>query len=213
LHFNKEELHDYLETALKWLSRAQAQHPNATHPFIMWNCLWKAGASILHGHLQIMLAEGLPYSEVERLRRASETYFKEWQRPYFQDLYEVHKTMGCATERDGVRLLAYLTPVKEREVVLLHDSLGPTLHHTLYQVLSLLIHTLGVMAFNLAIFMPPRKKDSLYWNGFPVVVRIVDRGDPWNRTCDIGGMELYGQSVVSSDPFQLARQLKESLHG
>ena len=45
------------------------------------------------------------------------------------------------------------------------------------------------------------------WSGFPVVVRIVDRGDPTARTADIGAMELYAASVVSSDPFAVVRAL------
>ena len=39
------------------------------------------------------------------------------------------------------------------------------------------------------------------------MVRIVDRGDPLNRTSDFGAMELYAASVVSSDPFRVAESL------
>ena len=39
------------------------------------------------------------------------------------------------------------------------------------------------------------------WDGFPAVVRIVDRGDLLVRAADVGCMELYASSVVSSDPF------------
>jgi len=45
----------------------------------------------------------------------------------------------------------------------------------------------------------------------PVVVRLVDRGDPLNRTSDFGAMELYAASVVSSDPFRVAEVLWEDL--
>jgi hypothetical protein len=48
------------------------------------------------------------------------------------------------------------------------------------------------------------------WVGFPVMVRIVDRGDPSSRTADFGTMELYAASVVSSDPFRLANALENS---
>ena len=40
---------------------------------------------------------------------------------------------------------------------------------------------------------------------------MVDRGDPANRTADFGAMELYAASVVSSDPFKVARTIFECM--
>ncbi len=47
--------------------------------------------------------------------------------------------------------------------------------------------------------------------GFPVMVRIVDRGDPTARTADFGAMELYAASIVSSDPLKLAVALEHGV--
>jgi hypothetical protein len=41
----------------------------------------------------------------------------------------------------------------------------------------------------------------------------VDRGDPANRTSDIGAMELYAASVVASDPFRVAEALRPCSRG
>jgi len=41
-----------------------------------------------------------------------------------------------------------------------------------------------------------------------VLARIVDRGDLGNRVTDFGGMELYAQSVIGTDPFFVARTLR-----
>ena len=49
------------------------------------------------------------------------------------------------------------------------------------------------------------------WEGFPAMVWIIDRGKPNSRASDISGMEIYASSVVSSDPFELARQLRQCL--
>jgi hypothetical protein len=38
----------------------------------------------------------------------------------------------------------------------------------------------------------------------------VDRGDPHNKTADIGAMELYAASVIASDPFRVAETLREA---
>ena len=36
----------------------------------------------------------------------------------------------------------------------------------------------------------------------------LERGDPANKTSDIGAMELYAASVIAADPFRLADALR-----
>ena len=55
--------------------------------------------------------------------------------------------------------------------------------------------------------LPPLIADGNDWRRFPPHARLVDRGDPANKTSDIGGMELYAASVVAADPFLLAEAL------
>ena len=50
--------------------------------------------------------------------------------------------------------------------------------------------------------------DGADWRRFPAIARLVDRGDPGNRTCDIGAMELYAASVIASAPFVVAAALQ-----
>ena len=59
------------------------------------------------------------------------------------------------------------------------------------------------------IQMPPIVEVEEDWNGFPVVVRIVDRGDLDSKVSDVGAMELYAASVVASDPFEVAEVLEK----
>jgi len=70
---------------------------------------------------------------------------------------------------------------------------------------------MNVTAFNLGVAAPPLEKEE-GWEGFPVLARVVDRGDPRTTASDIGSMELYASSVVSSDPLEVARILKENFH-
>jgi hypothetical protein len=65
-----------------------------------------------------------------------------------------------------------------------------------------------VQSFNLALYQPPLAGTAEDWDGFPFVVRIIDRGDLHSKTADIGAMEVFGQSVVASDPFQVATALR-----
>jgi hypothetical protein len=66
---------------------------------------------------------------------------------------------------------------------------------------------LGVVSFNLVAYMPPLRPVPESWDGFPFIIRIVDRGPLANKTADFGAMELYASSVVSSDPFRVIEAL------
>jgi hypothetical protein len=59
--------------------------------------------------------------------------------------------------------------------------------------------------------LPPLGPTEEDWSGFPYVVRIVDRGDPFDRTMDMATMELYASSVLFSDPFDVMEMLRKSL--
>lgn len=207
LRFTQEEVADYIDTALVWAQKGNSEDPEAKYLFFMWNCLWKAGASIIHGHAQMTLSREMHYAKIERLRRVALDYRATYGGNYFHDLYRVHASLGLAFTRKGTRVLAYLTPVKEKEILLLSPVLDNDLKEAIFGVLRCYVESLGVSAFNLAFIMPPLAPTKEDWAGFPVMVRLLDRGDPMNRTADIGAMELYASSVISSDPFQVAAAL------
>ncbi|MEX2237884.1 MAG: hypothetical protein WEB00_10150 [Dehalococcoidia bacterium] len=211
LKFDREQVRDYLETGELWASRAHDADQSAMYYLFIWNCLWRAGASLLHGHAQVMLGRDLHYPAVERLRRAALLYQAQFRANYFSDLYTVHEALNCAFERDGVRFLASLTPVKENEVLIFAESGTRTLADAIYDVLATLRDKLGVTSFNLAMYGPPLAETEEIWEGFPTVVRIVDRGDPKSRTADFAAMEIYAASVVSHDPLRLADLLRNEL--
>jgi hypothetical protein len=45
----------------------------------------------------------------------------------------------------------------------------------------------------------------------PYIIQMVDRGDISKSTADIGGMELYGSTVVADDPYKVIKKLREYL--
>ena len=186
-------------------------NPDAKYFFFIWNCLWRAAASINHGHAQLMLTSGRHYARVDALRRTVLDYRKQCGAGYFADLFRVHQALGLAVEKDGVRILAHLSPYKDNEVVLISEELNLSLKERVYEVLACLRDRVGVLCFNLSLGTPPLAETEESWEGFPVLVRIVDRGNPNERSSDIGGMSIYASSVVMSDPFELARQLAECL--
>lgn len=212
LKLTPEKVSDYVSVGLRWCREALEADPAAKYPFLMWNCLWRAGGSILHGHAQVTATRDAHYPKVERLRRAAAGYQAEHGRSYFDDLYRVHEALGLAIPAEGnVRAFASLTPAKEKEVIVVGADPGDgALARTVGSLLEGYVNDLGVRAFNAAFYMPPLAPADEDWSGFPTVVHLVDRGDPANRTSDIGAMELYAASVVASDPFRVARTLGDA---
>ena len=210
LHLTPGKVSDYVSVGLEWSRKALEADPEAKYPFLMWNCLWRAGGSIIHGHAQVTATRGSHYPKVERLRRAAAGYRSEHGSDYFGDLHRVHSALGLGLPAEGgVRAFASLTPVKEKELVVIGaDPGGAALHRTVGALLRDYVRLLGVRAFNVAFYMPPLAPADEDWSGFPTVVHVVDRGDPANRTSDIGAMELYAASVVASDPFRVADALR-----
>lgn len=204
------EFQDMVETAWRWLEKAQAADPQAKYPFFLWNCLWRAGATLIHTHAQVMLGQGQHYAKVEALRRAALAYQQQYGSNYFEDLYRVHRALGLGLERDGVRLICYLTPIKENEVLFLGPRVDHAFSRLIFEALACYRGSLKSVSFNLAIFTPPLAPTEESWEGFPAMARMVDRGDLTSRASDIGTMELYAQSVIASDPFRLARALKQA---
>lgn len=212
LDFDREKIYDYIDTAWRWAQTAREHHPEAKYFLLIWNCLWRAGASLHHGHAQVMLTEGEHYARIEGLRRAAVEYRQKYGTNYFDDLYFAHAMVRAGFEKDGVRVMAYLTPIKEKEVMLLGPALDDSFKDRLYEVLSCFRDQLHVVSFNLMLVTPPLDEVEEDWRDFPVLARIVDRGDLRVTVSDFGTMELYAASVISSDPLKLARVLRESLY-
>lgn len=201
-------LADHFATARQWALKANEADPAARYYFLMWNALWRAGGSIIHGHMQMTVTRRLHYPKVEALRRQALEYAGEYGRDYFEDLWAVHEGLGLGIEVGGARLMAYLAPIKERELLIVgrpgqdESALAPAIARGVER-----LRAQGVVAHNMGVYVTPLTADGSDWSRFPPVARIVDRGDPANRTSDIGAMELYAASVVSSDPFVLADAL------
>jgi hypothetical protein len=207
LRFNEESISDTLDVAIEWSGRVLEVDPEAKYLFFLWNCLWKAGASILHGHAQVVATRDLHYPKVESLRRQAIAYRERYASDYFADLVAAHRSVGLVSDIGTTRLVTSLTPIKEKEVLLIDSALTQDLRKGIAHTLDRFVHSLGVTSFNLVVCMPPVSPASEDWSGFPHLVRIVDRGELTNKTADMGAMELYAASVVASDPYRIAAAL------
>jgi hypothetical protein len=218
LRWNREQLSDSFDCAQLWFEKVNARDPEAVFPVIGWNCGARSGASQAHGHMQVALGRGMHYAKIERLQRDALQYRSVTDRDYFDDLFSVHRAMQLGFERaDGVRVLAHLTPIKERETILIAPNathVTDALKNAIYDVLACYRDRLGVECFNLAVLQPPlRAPAGEGWDSFPVIVRLVDRGNPASATADWAVFEMYAISVVTQDPFRLATALAEAAGG
>ncbi len=169
---------------------------------------------IIHGHAQVTATRGSHYPKVERLRRAASAYKRKHGSDYFEDLTRVHASLGLGIPLEGTRAFASLSPIKEKELVVIgEDPRDASLSRAVGALLQGYVEDLGVRTFNVAFYMRPLGPTQEDWSDFPTVVYIVDRGDPSNRTSDMGAMELYAASVVASDPFRVAEALRDNLSG
>ena len=202
-------IRDHLETVKRWGQAALADDPAARYLFLMWNCLWRAGGSIVHGHMQMTATRGAHYPKVEALRRQALAYDASTERDYFDDLWAVHDALGLGVSVDHARVFASLVPVKERECVVIGRPGGDitSLAGGIARVVKA-FRASGVMAHNMAVYLPPLAPDGEDWRRFPPIARLVDRGDPANRTSDIGAMELYAASVIATDPYRVVDALR-----
>ncbi|MGH2445492.1 MAG: hypothetical protein ACRDGD_05575 [Candidatus Limnocylindria bacterium] len=211
LAFDADLVRDILGAGRSWADRAREADPDAGNYLLIWNCLWRAGGSIVHGHAQVLLGAGPHYASLERLRHGAEAYRAATGRELIPDLVTLHGDLGLSRElAPGVTLLANLTPIKERELIIVGgagmDEREPAFADAVARVLIGYRDRLGVRSFNLAVWRPPLRDDPA-WSWLPPIVRVVDRGDPFRRASDIGAMELYGTPIVASDPYEVIAAL------
>lgn len=209
LQFTAEQVVDYVDTALAWAREVHRADAGAIYPLVLWNCLWRSGASILHGHAQAVVTGGSHYAKVEAYRRAAASYCALHGTRYFDDLARVHRDLGLAIDYGEAIILPSLTPFKEKETHIIASRLSQDLKLALYAVLRAFIDRLGTRSFNAVLYLPPLAPTPEDWDGFPVIVRVLDRGDLQSRTSDVGAMEIFAESVVSTDPFWVAAALRE----
>lgn len=205
LAYDAELVADLFATGRAWADLAREADPDAAAYMLLWNCLWRAGGSIIHGHAQALLGTGRHYAGPERLRREAERYRAAHGTGLVADLVALHRDLGLAIERDaGVTLIASLTPVKERELLIVGppgmDERDAAFTDAVTHALVSYRDRIGVRSFNLALWRPPLD-GSPGWEEIPPIVRVVDRGNPSVRPSDIGAMELYGTPIVGSDPY------------
>jgi hypothetical protein len=150
------------------------------------------------------------YAHVERWRQAALRYQANYGASYFDDVLSVYRSLGLAVNQGRATIFPTLTPFKEKETHIMAPALDDDLKSALYRLLQAFVGVLGVHSFNVALYQPPLADTPEDWAGFPLIVRAIDRGDLEGKTADIGAMEIFGQSVVATDPFRVTDAVRNT---
>lgn len=186
-------------------------------PFIGWNGLFRGGGSIFHPHLQL-IARRKPMQQVENLRRRMRDYEVNYEYPYLDELAFCLRPLDLVSDvGDTAHIVFNPAAKKEKEVIVYSDDgnclPNGDLSRAIFQVTEWWTKRLGLTSFNMALYMPPLrtnvKQEWGDWRNIFPFARVVERGLEGDRTSDFGNMEIYGSSVVASDPFKLAQSFAE----
>jgi hypothetical protein len=213
LHFDHARLADAFDVARRWFIAAHAYDPGAIVPVLIWNCLPRSGASLAHGHMQLVLHRGMPYARREAWRRAEVLY--QAHGDYLTTLAAVHQALDLAIPMPGATVFAHLTPLRAHELIGLlepppfdDDDAGDYLADVVAPLLQRLIVRCGTRSFNLALAFPPLRPGELPWPSRHTILRIGDRGDALAARNDWAAMELYATGCIATDPFHTAARLR-----
>lgn len=205
LSFDAERIEDAVLVALQWIRKVHLADKSAQFPFLMWNCLWKSGASLIHGHMQVLVARDRAYAGFDGLNAAVRRYDAHHASDYFDDLLSIHRALDLGVFPNAFCSIA---PLKEKETVIVAHRLGRDVFAQINTILHAFVR-MGVESFNVAFVMPPLVHRP-EWRGFPHLIRVVDRGSLANKTTDIGAMELFGKmAVIASDPYRVAQEIRK----
>ncbi len=215
LRYGREEVVDYLETAKRVWDEQRRHDKDAEYPFLIWQAMGKSASSVTHGHIQVVSARERHYPKVDRLRTQAADYKDKYGANFWTDYEHLHDKLGLMIRRNGSCVMAHVAPIKEKEIWMLGMDFDREFMNDTFDLLDVYLHRLGVRSFTLSIAKPPiatteeMRSRGEDWSEFPVLLRLVDRGDPTSPTADIGAMELYAASVVASDPYDVKRVLSE----
>jgi len=225
----EEDFISQMKKALAYGHTVYNKDPEAIHLAWGMNFGYKAGASKVHQHSQVIVCRGMMHqSEAEEFHEAAKLYRKEYPNSdYLSDWLRVHEVLGLARHfddpesHDGIWAVMSLTPSKERHAIVIGSrNSGYDVSEKFARYCWHLVNFMmkdsneggeGVMEFNTKLFMTPFGRGEEYWSDFPPMFTIIDRGVSTAITSDFGFMETSGTVVLSTDPKIIAPKLFRSL--
>ncbi|XP_022081099.1 uncharacterized protein LOC110974072 [Acanthaster planci] len=209
---SEEQFLDAMHVSMKWFMKVYDTDKQYRYPHMIWDNLPKASCSQVHPHAQIMLSPVRHYGGIEHFRLAAMKYGRENQgRNYFTDLMKAHNALGLTVSLGNATALAYLTPRKDNDVMILSKTPCQDFFRLVYFTLRAFMDR-KMYAWSMAIFLPKLEPWSTPdYDDIPAIARIVTRGAPSSTRSDIGAMELFSINNVNLDPFVVVKTLKAAV--
>ncbi len=189
---NEKDFIDAILLVNQWFIKIKEFDPNIQTKILIWNYHFRSGASILHPHFQVLAFKGESL-KIKELKSNLENYQEKFNRNYFDDYFKLAEKLKIGKEENDFKIWVSLTPEKDRGINF-YGELNENSAKFLWKTLQNLIET-GTQSFN--IFF---NYDLNY--GF-----FVDRGEISKVNSDLGALEIFGIKIISSDPFELAKEI------
>jgi hypothetical protein len=184
---NEQDFLSAVNLAQEWFEKIQNLDNEIKTKIFIWNHHFRAGASILHPHFQLLAYKSFPLKVIE-LKEKLENYQKNFHSHYFEDYFNLMTKVNLAKESDDLKIWASLTPEKEKGFNFYGDFFKGA--KFFWEILQKSMQT-GTQSFNLLYLL-----DLNY--GF-----FVDRGEVNKLNSDFGALEIFGIKIISSDPTEL----------
>lgn len=187
---NKDDFKNAITLTQKWFKKIKELDSQATTFILIWNYHYRAAASILHPHFQVLAYKDIPQKILFWYRKFEE-YQKEFKSEYLNDYFKIAQYLKISKNLENLKVWFSLTPFKEKTLFLNGQGL-----ENFWQVLTNLITT-GTQSFNIFyIYSSPLIKNF----GF-----FVDRGEINKPNSDFGALEIFGLPVIAYDPLEISK--------
>lgn len=193
--------------AVDWYQTVHENDPEACYPFLGWNKGPRAGESIPHDHVQLLMRKK-PSAKLGLMRERMADHLWLNKESYFRNLIHCLEPLGLVCRVNSATIIFHLTPIQEKEVIIYQEDPRGLPHYDLAMATYEMLRwweSVGVTDYNLALYVPPLGANLKEgdWCDFYSHVRMTD------RVSNMAVMELYDTPVVSGDPFSLAKSFKE----
>ncbi len=190
----KDDLLQAFNLSEDWVEKIFLYDLKLKYIFLIWHHGYRAAASLIHPHFQIFAHYDLP-GKMNFYQQKIIEYNQFYQSDYFKDLFLIHRFLDLAKEIEGIKVIASLTPFKDKELILLGKNKS---------IITDLILEYRKFSFNFNFFQINQFLDN-------TLSFLVDRGESNNKTSDIGSLEIYAYSVVGFDLLKFAREIFSKL--
>lgn len=217
--FTPDLLADGFRAAQEFLRSVYRRDGSATFSAVCANYLLPAGASLVHPHLQMLVAP-VAYSYHARMKDAAQLYYNKYGTSYFDDLVSEESRKGerYILQHDKWHWIAAFSPIGSNEITAIHE------HETDFGELSdgdltalaqgiakvlFLYDRLGHLSFNYTLYSVRSRNAQA--GGFRCIFKIIARQNlyPNYRNDDYFLQKMLQSELIFNLPEELAGQLRK----